>query len=242
MAGMTMAESSLSSDSGSDSDDTDDSADVSSVPARYADQRVGLRGWRVLNLDLDGVCADYMGAIRDYLVRHGRMSSDARPRADSYDLVANAGWPFHTPEEYLVVHKAAEAEHLYATMPMIPGADHALQRLSAAHVYIRIVTHRLFVSGQHQRVVADTARWLDEHRIPYMSLCFTGLKDSMQATIHIDDSPANIETLRAVGQHVVVFDQPYNRSLDGPRICGWDDEAVRLLLRWFEKWPDGFVG
>ena len=92
-----------------------------------------------------------------------------------------------------------------------------MRRLAGEHVYIRIVTHRLFVSGQHRMVVSDTARWLDEQHIPYMSLCFAGLRE--------------------VGQHAVVFDQPYNRNLDGPRMTGWDDANVDRLLGWFDHWP-----
>lgn len=41
------------------------------IPEQYANQQVGISGYRVLNLDLDGVCADYAGAMRDYLVRTG---------------------------------------------------------------------------------------------------------------------------------------------------------------------------
>ena len=158
-----------------------------------------------------------------------------RPRNN---LTREDGWPFETLDDYIETHKAAEREHLYATMKPLPGVAQALQRLANEHVYIRIVTHRLFVSGQHQMVVSDTAQWLDSNRIPYMSLCFTGLKDSMQATIHIDDSPANIETLREAGQHVVVFDQPYNSTYAGPRIDSWSDTNVETLLTLFESWPE----
>lgn len=207
------------------------------IPERYESQRVGLNGYRVLNLDLDGVCADYMGGLRDYLVRHDRMDPSIQPSNESYALYENEGWPFSSPAEYIAVHKAAEAEHLYAAMRPLPGVSEAMKTLAAAHVYIRVVTHRLFVSGQHRMVVADTAQWLDDNDIPYMSLCFTGLKDSVQATVHIDDSPSNIESLRAVGQHVVIFDQPYNRHLPGPRIGVWNDETVPLLLSWFDRWP-----
>lgn len=207
------------------------------IPERYESQRVGLNGYRVLNLDLDGVCADYMGGLRDYLVRHDRMDPSIQPSNESYALYENEGWPFSSPAEYIAVHKAAEAEHLYAAMRPLPGVSEAMKTLAAAHVYIRVVAHRLFVSGQHRMVVADTAQWLDDNDIPYMSLCFTGLKDSVQATVHIDDSPANIESLRAVGQHVVIFDQPYNRHLPGPRIGVWNDETVPLLLSWFDRWP-----
>lgn len=207
------------------------------IPEQYANQQVGISGYRVLNLDLDGVCADYAGAMRDYLVRNGRMDPQTIPANTRYALTDNDGWPFASKSEYIAAHKAAEEEHLYATMQPIPGVAHALQRLADEHVYIRIVTHRLFVSGQHRIVVSDTAKWLDDNNIPYMSLCFAGLKDSIQATVHIDDSPANIAVLREVGQHVVVFDQPYNRELGGPRMADWSDASVDQLLDWFEQWP-----
>ncbi|KFI93337.1 5 nucleotidase deoxy cytosolic type C [Bifidobacterium saguini DSM 23967] len=208
------------------------------IPEQYRNQQVGVTGYRVLNLDLDGVCADYSGALRDYLVDHGVMNPDAHPEENNYALYENAGWPFRTREEYLAAHKAAEQEHLYATMRPIEGAPEALRFLAENHVYIRIVTHRLFVSGQHQMAVSDTAQWLDTWGIPYMSLCFTGLKDSMQATVHIDDSPSNITALRKVGQHVVVFDQPYNQNFVGPRIHDWSRSATQQLLDWFEQWPE----
>ena len=208
------------------------------IPEQYRNQQVGAHGYRVLNLDLDGVCADYTGALHHHLVTHGRMDPDLRPPEHDYTIYRNPGWPFHTGDDYLATHEAAENEHLYATMQPIPGAPEALRTLAAHHVYIRIVTHRLFVAGQHRMVVADTAQWLERHRIPYMSLCFTGLKDTMRATVHIDDSPANIQALRDAGQHVVVFDQPYNRDCPGPRLRDWSEESVETLLDWFEHWPE----
>lgn len=212
------------------------------VPSKYESPHAGVDSagtdlYRVLDLDLDGVCADYTEAMRQWLVRAGRMAADTFPDMSKYEMTLATGWPFSTVEEYKQAHKEAEADHLYATMPVINGVPEALQRLADAHVYIRVVTHRLFVSGQHQIVVSDTAKWLDDNHIPYMSLCFTGLKDTMHASIHIDDSPANILALRQAGEHVVVFDQPYNRDLDGPRLRAWNDESVSKLLAWIDHWP-----
>lgn len=209
------------------------------IPDEYLAQRVGFTGYRVLNLDLDDVCADYTGALRDFLVRTGRMAADSHPGDEYYSLYENEGWPFATPAGYFEAHRDAELDHLYARMEPLPGVAEALRTLAGEHVYIRIVTHRLFVSGQHRMVVSDTARWLDEQGIPYMSLCFTGLKDSMQATVHIDDSPANITALRQAGQHVVVFDHPYNRRFAGPRMADWSPESTERLLAWFDQWPEG---
>jgi 5'(3')-deoxyribonucleotidase len=207
------------------------------IPEQYRNQRVGLEGYRVLNLDLDGVCADYRAAIAEYVVRTRGANPYELGTNDDYHFYTAPGWPIANVEDYLAVHRAAEEDHLYATMPVIPGAPQALRDLSDAHVHIRIVTHRLFVNGQHRFVVSDTAQWLDDNKIPYMSLCFTGLKDSIGATIHIDDAPHNIEVLRDAGQHVVVFDQPYNRNLEGPRLLGWGGDAVEKLLQWFDQWP-----
>ena len=108
------------------------------------------------------------------------------------------------------------------TMPVIAGAADALWRLSDAGIWIRIITHRLYVNWAHERAVGDTAAWLDEHTIPYRDLCFLGAKPEVQADAYIDDAPHNITALRALGNTVIVYDQPYNRDLvDGPRAHDW---------------------
>lgn len=192
----------------------------------------------ILDLDLDGVCADYTEAMRQHVIGKGLRPADWHPSVESYALDEHTGWPFKDYRDYRAAHMEAEANHLYATMPVIPGAPEALQRLSDEGVYIRVVTHRLFVSGQHRIVVSDTARWLDDNRIPYMSLCFTGLKDTMHATLHLDDSPANVEALRAADEHVAVFNQPYNRNLPEPRIRDWSKESVDMLLGLLDRYAD----
>ena len=185
---------------------------------------------KILDIDLDGVCADYTEAMRQYIISKGLKPADWHPIVNSYALDEKNGWPFKNSGEYRAAHMEAEKNHLYATMPVIPGAPEALRRLSDEGVYIRIVTHRLFVSGQHRIVVSDTARWLDDNNIPYMSLCFTGLKDTMHADLHIDDSPANITALWTAKETTIIFDQPYNHDMPGQHIHAWDNEGVETVL------------
>lgn len=185
-------------------------------------------GRAVIGLDLDGVCADYTAAIRPYAAQHLGVDPDSLPNPTTYNLV-KANWGFADGKDYLAAHRAAVEDGLYAKMPIIPGAAEAMQKLSDNGVYIRIVTHRLIMGGQHKRVVADTAAWLDDHRIPYMSLCFTGLKDSIWAHAYIEDSPSNVATLRDRGLHTFVFDQAYNREVAGPRISNWTEGADDVL-------------
>ena len=103
---------------------------MATIPEQYESQRVGVQGYRVLNLDLDGVCADYKGAIRDYLQRQGIDVPERALQTAHYNLIREDGWPFDTLDDYIETHKAAEREHLYATMKPLPGVAQALQRYS----------------------------------------------------------------------------------------------------------------
>ena len=111
-------------------------------------------------------------------------------------------------------------------MPVIDGCAEALWRLSDAGVWIRIITHRLYVNWGHHEAVADTVAWLDEHGIPYRDLCFLGAKPEVQADLYIDDAPHNIEALRAAGNEVIAFAQPYNADVGGLRAATWDEVGV----------------
>ena len=86
---------------------------------------------------------------------------------------------------------------------------------------IRIITHRLYVNWGHAQVVSDTVTWLDDAKVPYRDLCFLGNKPEVGADVYIDDAPHNVEGLRAAGNAVIVFDQPYNQHLPGPRVHSW---------------------
>jgi hypothetical protein len=104
-----------------------------------------------------------------------------------------------------------------------------LWRLSDAGVWIRLITHRLYVNWGHAVAVADTVGWLDAHGIPYRDLCFLGQKPHVEADAYVDDAPHNVEALRSTGSRVIVFDQPYNRELAGPRAQSWL-EVERLVV------------
>lgn len=169
---------------------------------------------------MDGTIADYPEGIRQYLYRHGY--NEQIPYPDHYSLVDSTGWPFKNDHEYISAHMKAEEEALYAMLPVYTGVVDTLKSLSDQGVHIRIVTHRLFVHGQHALVVSDTVRWLDANHIPYKSICFTGLKDSIGADLYLEDNADNIKDLRNTGHHCMVVDQPYNKSVEGPRLYSWE--------------------
>jgi 5'(3')-deoxyribonucleotidase len=176
--------------------------------------------WFVLGVDLDGVCGDYTAAFRAVVA--------AERGIDPATLPEDRGWNF---EEWGLdelggfeqVHRTAVIEHrMFRDMPVVEGAAEALWRLSDAGVWIRIITHRLYVNWGHAVAVADTVEWLDRHAIPYRDICFLGRKPEVEADCYVDDSPDNVEALRAAGNQVIVFDQPYNAQVEGPRATTWD--------------------
>ena len=120
---------------------------------------------------------------------------------------------------------------MFRTMPVVPGAAEALWRLSDAGVWIRLITHRLYTNWGHAVAVADTVAWLDEHAIPYRDLCFLGDKPQVEADAYVDDAPHNVISLRGTGAAVLVFSQPYNAELDGPRAAGWAEVEEWVLQR-----------
>ncbi|TFC05059.1 hypothetical protein [Cryobacterium sp. MDB2-33-2] len=189
---------------------------------------------RVLGLDLDGVCSDYVAGLRAFMTSDLGLAPETMPEPINYNL-ARAGWPFKNVEQYLEVHRSAVLAGLYADLPVYENLKLALNRLSSSGVHIRIVTHRLFIGGLHERIITDTVRWLDNNELPYMSLCFTGLKDSVGADAYVEDSPAAVESLRAAGYPVIVFDQLYNQGVSGPRMTDWTGGVDKILTMLYEN-------
>jgi 5'(3')-deoxyribonucleotidase len=115
-------------------------------------------------------------------------------------------------------------------MPVIAGAAESLWRLSDAGVWIRVITHRLYVNWGHATAIADTVEWLDRVRIPYRDICFMGDKPEVGADLYIDDAPHNVTALRESGNRVVLFDAPYNQAVTGLRARNWT-ECEQMVLR-----------
>lgn len=174
----------------------------------------------ILGVDLDGVCGDYTAALRDVVAE--------RTGADPATLPLERSWDFRewglSVAQFEELHQAAVLEHrIFRTMPAMPGVAETLWRLSDAGVWIRIITHRLYVNWGHATAVADTVDWLDATGIPYRDLCFLGAKPQVEADCYVEDAPHNVAALRATGAHVIVYEQPYNHGVDGPRAVDWSE-------------------
>ena len=106
------------------------------------------------------------------------------------------------PDEFDRLHRLAVLEHrMFRHMPPMPGVAESLWRLSDAGVWIRIITHRLYVNWGHAVAVADTVAWLDDTGIPYRDICFLGAKPEVEAALPTSTTPShNVVALREAGQ------------------------------------------
>jgi 5'(3')-deoxyribonucleotidase len=187
----------------------------------------------IFGVDLDGVCADFYGALRPIVAEWFGVESGSLTEEVSYGL---AQWGIDSIDTYNEIHRFAVTQrNLFADLKPIDGAPAALRRLSAQNIRIRIITHRLFIKHFHQLAVQQTTEWLDHHGIPYWDLCFMKDKAAVGADLYIEDSPGNVEALRADRHPTIVFTNSTNRDVPPPRANSWA-EAEELVMKEFEKW------
>jgi 5'-nucleotidase len=194
----------------------------------------------VLGVDLDGVCADYDGAMRDHVSKFLEIERSSIGPTTEWSLV-RSGWPLTSEEHFIELHNRAVVEkRMFATMDPIPGASDALWYLSDLGVRVRVITFRLIVNGTHSVVCQDTVDFLNRPRrdgrpmIPYRDICFLKDKSALgDVDLLIDDAPHNVEAVRSVhGEHAaMVFDQPYNQNVAGLRARSWDDVVAEVERR-----------
>ncbi len=172
----------------------------------------------VFGVDLDGVCADYTLGFREIVAESRGVEPESLPLQRSWGFDE---WDLDE-DEFNRLHRYAVTErNLLRSLPMFEGCADSLWRLSDAGVWIRIITHRLYTNWGHATAIADTVAWLDEAQVPYRDICFLGAKPEVEADAYIDDAPHNVNALRAADNQVIVFDQPYNQDLPGPRASTW---------------------
>lgn len=181
----------------------------------------------VFGVDVDDVVADFHSAFRDFVSRQLHREIGALP----------THWGF---EEWGIDNDILDDlfsqfidDGGYQDLKPMPGASEVLWRLSDAGVYIRVVTHRLFIHWHHLRMATDTVQWLDTYKIPYRDLCMVADKPDVAADVNIDDAAHNILALRKSGRTTLVYDRPWNQEVAGPRVRNWSE-----VWTWFcEHYP-----
>jgi len=183
----------------------------------------------VLGVDLDGVCADFFGGLREIAAEWLEVPLDTLTPDVSYGLHE---WNLEPAGGYAALHRFAVTQRdLFANLRPIHGASVVLRRLSNRDVRIRIITHRLFIKYFHETAIRQTIEWLDRYDFPYWDLCFMKEKAAVGADLYIEDSPLNVERLRAGGHDTIVFTNSTNRDVAPPRAESWADVEELVMER-----------
>lgn len=178
-----------------------------------------------LGIDLDECVYYYLRGLRLSSGRNGAALPLIDP--DHFSLT-KSGW-FTSDEDFKRVHGKAVDEGLYAGLEVLPFASEVLHDLTKSGYEINLLTSRFVNPGQHERVVADTARSLEINDIPYSSLSFVSNKTRSLMDGYLDDAPHNLEPLIALGRYTITFNQSYNQHIPGARANDW--LHVREILR-----------
>src|SRR5688572_4695930 len=187
----------------------------------------------VLGVDLDGVCADFIGALRPIAAEWVGVRIDELPEKVTYGLPE---WKLERAGKYEDLHRFAVIQRdLFRNLNPIEAAPAVLRRLSARNIRIRLITHRLYIKYFHGEAITQTTEWLEHHGIPYWDLCFMRDKGAVGADLYIEDSPDNVIKLRADGHKTIVFTNSTNESLSAPRANSWD-EVESLVVKELEEW------
>ena len=188
----------------------------------------------VFGVDLDGVVADFYAGLRPVAAEWlGVESGDAAGAR----VVGARGVGRRQGAGRLRGAAQVRGDAAGAVLEVAADgrAPQTLRRLSKEGVRIRIITHRLFIKYFHQIAVSQTIQWLDRHDIPYWDLCFMQQKTAVGADLYIEDSPANIERLRAEGLKTIVFSNSTNEHLPAPRANSWA-EVLDLVMAEKRAW------
>ena len=183
----------------------------------------------MLGVDLDGVCADFFGGLREVAAEWLEVPLESLTPEVSYGLQE---WNLEPAGGYAALHRFAVTQRdLFAQLRPIHGASVVLRRLSNRDVRIRIITHRLFIKYFHEPAIRQTIEWLDRYDIPYWDLCFMKEKAAVGADLYIEDSPINVARLRAGGNDTIVFTNSTNRDVAPPRAGSWDEVEELVMER-----------
>ena len=168
-----------------------------------------------LGIDLDGVVADFnTGWMTRYNSEHG---TDLTPDQVTYWDAMIPLTHFSSVDEFWTWARNGDGPGLFRHLPVLPGAQAALRRLSRHHQIVIITTKPRWAN-------AETFSWIGDNAIPTREVHIIGRKWLVDCDIYLDDGPHNLERLvkHRPDSAVCRFVQPWNHHIPGVvDIDGW---------------------
>lgn len=177
---------------------------------------------RTVLVDMDGVLADFDGAILERLPKE-------------VARVARTSFYMHHdyPEHEDLIYEITGDQRFFHDLPVIDGALEGWQRLVDLGYDPRICSAPLSHNGTTREGKLD---WLKRHMVPEFGkhvverAIIDPRKYNYPGFALIDDRP-HVETRGIAKWRHVVFDQPYNQESTAQyRLHGWHDENLGNVL------------
>lgn len=169
---------------------------------------------KTIGIDIDGVLADYVAALRPVAAAH-EMLELPEGMPTTYRMV-EPGW-FTDGEQWLRTHHAWATAHVRTTPLLDDTAAGTMRSLRDAGHRVVIVTARGSGGGiepDDDHIQQETRAWLDENGLSHDHIYFASDKSTAEWDHLIEDSPGQLTRLHEIGRKVWRRDQPYNRATD----------------------------
>jgi 5'(3')-deoxyribonucleotidase len=181
-------------------------------------------------LDCDGVLADFTGHIHAVISRAypDVMTPD---RWTSWDFMRD----HYTADQRALASARLREPDFWETILPIVGARAAVERLVQAGHAIHVVTSPWRSCREWATVRTE---WIGRHfDLDHRHVHVSADKSLFTGRVFVDDKPEHVAEWRAahtaeemLGVHGLLFDQPYNRQVQLPRVPGWTGGAVDMIL------------
>jgi 5'-nucleotidase len=169
----------------------------------------------LLLIDQDNVLADFSRVIYTEMCARGHRDLAVPPAKQSTYPIEG-----HYPPELFGELKAIyTAEGFFRSLPPIDGAVQAVKEMVAEGIDVRICTHPI---QAYRNCVGEKYEWVERHLGAAFTtrMILTRDKTVIAGDALIDDNPDISGSCAPSWQHIV-FDQPYNRAVAGPRLRSW---------------------
>lgn len=173
-------------------------------------------------IDQDGVLADFdQGVAQQWRWRFATDWPLQEPRRHFYlhdDL----------PQWRDALHELYRSKGFFEQLPPVEGALAAVQTLLQAGLDVRICTSPM---DEYRHCVGEKIAWVEQHLGSEWTRRVIVTKDKtwVRGDVLIDDKPQVSGSLKPVWQHWL-YDRPYNRHLNQPRVCWQNEDSWRVLL------------
>jgi len=175
----------------------------------------------VFLIDMDGVLADFVGGVDEGLKKIGITPLPPEQMT---------GYHFEVyPEGVLpIINQIYSTPGFFDGLKPLPGALQGFRALIERGIIVRICSTPL--NGSDARCIMEKSSWIERHLGSdfVRSAYFPKDKTHITGTILLDDKPEVTGEQKPSWKHIV-YDQPYNRHVNGSPRFTWSDGIDKLM-------------